>query len=215
MLVSKINSSQQSNSYKPFKEVSFGMNSNLLSHDTNILLEKVVNKFNKKNELFADTLLKTRSRFEKRQGAIIEMPDKINEISSFKTGLKSSIKLEVPASKGVKLRFSDSKGYKGDYVSIEKIMTGPNGNQETKYEISDDWIDIICDDKKKNITYTTSQLPEYQRKMFQGTKVESFINPQVHLDIQKVDQDIAECLNQLIKGDKGLLNRLKKLFGKN
>jgi len=214
MLVSKINSSLQSNHYKSVKEVSFGMNSNLLSHDTNILLEKVVNKFNKKNELFADALLKTRIRFEKRQGAIIEMPDNINEISSFKTGLKSSIKLEVPFSKGGKLRFSDSKGYKGNYVSIEKIMAGPNSNHEIKYEISDNWIEISCDDKKKNVTYTTSQLPEYQHKMFKGTKVESFINPQVHADIQKADQDIAECLNQLMNGDKGLLNRLKKLFKK-
>ena len=84
----KINNTKQATISSPNNSVSFGMKSNLLTPETNFLLEKVINKFNKKNELFSDVLIKSRKKFGKKQGVVINMPEKINDISSFKTGLR-------------------------------------------------------------------------------------------------------------------------------
>ena len=218
MIVSKvqqINNTKKSNSQNAINPIAFGLNSKLLCNDTNILLDKVIAKYNKKTQLFSDTLQTTQKKLEKRQGVSIDMPNAIGVLSSFKTGLRATLKLEVPLPNGVKLRFSNDKGYKGEYASLEKIIAGANGEEHIKYEISDSWIDVIHDDKKRNIVYTESQLPGYQQVIFKGMSIESLSNPKVYADIQKVDEEIAEYLKPFIQDKKSVFFKLLGLLKNN
>lgn len=212
MMISKVSNNQKFNKTdfnpKASNQVSFGLKSNLLSDETNVLLGKVIDKFNKKNEQFADVLRKSRIKFEKKNGVKIEMPEQLNLISSFATGKKSIMNLETPLSKGIKIRFSNLYGYKGEYASVEKIGKSNNSSQHIKYEIGDDWLDIISDDKSKNIVYTTSQMPEYQECMFKDIPIEKTSNPAVFSDIQKIDKDIADSLMQFLNKRQNIFSRI-------